>query len=46
MVRARELGLKVYHRSDILAEISRWGKFFLGDQELTEKQQQVDFLHM
>lgn len=30
MVRARELGLKVYHRSDILAEISRWGKFFLG----------------
>lgn len=30
MVRARELGLKVYHRSDILSEISRWGKFFLG----------------
>lgn len=30
MVRARELGLKVYHRSDILAEISKWGKFFLG----------------
>lgn len=30
MIRARELGLKVYHRSDILAEISRWGKFFLG----------------
>ena len=30
MVRARELGLKVYHRSDILAEISSWGKFFLG----------------
>lgn len=30
MMRARELGLKVYHRSDILAEISRWGKFFLG----------------
>ena len=30
MVRAKELGLKVYHRSDILAEISRWGKFFLG----------------
>lgn len=30
MVRARELGLTVYHRSDILAEISRWGKFFLG----------------
>ena len=30
MLRARELGLTVYHRSDILAEISRWGKFFLG----------------
>lgn len=30
MVRARELGLKIYHRSDILAEISSWGKFFLG----------------
>ncbi len=30
MIRARELGLKIYHRSDILAEISRWGKFFLG----------------
>lgn len=30
MIRARELGLKVYHRSDILAEISRWGKFFIG----------------
>ncbi len=30
MMRARELGLTVYHRSDILAEISRWGKFFLG----------------
>lgn len=30
MVRAKELGLKIYHRSDILAEISSWGKFFLG----------------
>lgn len=30
MIRARELGLTVYHRSDILAEISRWGKFFIG----------------
>ncbi len=30
MIRAKELGLKVYHRSDILAEISKWGKFFLG----------------
>lgn len=30
MIRAKELGLKIYHRSDILAEISRWGKFFLG----------------
>ena len=30
MLRAKELGLTVYHRSDILAEISKWGKFFLG----------------
>ena len=30
MVRAKELGLTIYHRSDVLAEISRWGKFFLG----------------
>ena len=30
MIRAKELGLKVYHRSDILAEISKWGKFFIG----------------
>lgn len=30
MIRAHELGLKIYHRSDILAEISKWGKFFLG----------------
>lgn len=30
MVRARELGLTVYHRSDVLAEISKWGKFFIG----------------
>ncbi len=30
MIRAKELGLTVYHRSDILAEISKWGKFFLG----------------
>ncbi len=30
IIRARELGLKIYHRSDVLAEISRWGKFFLG----------------
>ena len=30
MVRARELGLPVYHRSDLLAEISREGKVFLG----------------
>lgn len=30
MVRAKELGLPVYHRSDLLAEISRGGKFFLG----------------
>jgi UDP-N-acetylmuramate--alanine ligase len=30
MIRAKELGLKIYHRSDILAEISRWGKFFFG----------------
>ncbi len=30
MVRAKELGLTVYHRSDVLAEISKWGKFFIG----------------
>lgn len=30
MLRARELGLTVYHRSDVLAEISKWGKFFFG----------------
>ncbi len=30
IVRAKELGLPIYHRSDLLAEISREGKFFLG----------------
>lgn len=30
IIRAKELGLKIYHRSDLLAEISREGKFFLG----------------
>lgn len=30
MVRARELGLRICHRSDILVEISTWGKVFLG----------------
>lgn len=30
MIRAKELGLNIYHRSDLLAEISRGGKFFLG----------------
>ena len=30
MIRARELGLPVYHRSDLLAEISREDKFFIG----------------
>ena len=30
IMRAKELGLSIYHRSDVLAEISRWGKFFLG----------------
>lgn len=30
MIRAKELGLPIYHRSDMLAEISRGGKFFLG----------------
>lgn len=30
IVRAKELGLEIYHRSDMLAEISRGGKFFLG----------------
>lgn len=28
--RAKELGLTIYHRSDILAKISAMGKFFLG----------------
>lgn len=30
IVRAKELGLPIYHRSDLLAEISRGGKFFIG----------------
>lgn len=30
IVRAKELGLQIYHRSDLLAEISRGGKFFIG----------------
>lgn len=30
MVRAKKLGLKIYHRSDLLAEISRFGKYFIG----------------
>jgi UDP-N-acetylmuramate--alanine ligase len=30
IVRAKELGLPIYHRSDLLAEISRMGKFFIG----------------
>lgn len=30
IIRAKELGLPIYHRSDLLAEISREGKFFLG----------------
>lgn len=30
IIRAKELGLKIYHRSDILAEISRSGKLFFG----------------
>lgn len=30
LIKARELGLSVYHRSDLLAEISRMGKFFIG----------------
>ena len=30
IIRAKELGLPIYHRSDLLAEISRDGKFFLG----------------
>lgn len=28
--KAKKLGLKIYHRSDMLAELSRMGKFFLG----------------
>ena len=30
IIRAKELGLPIYHRSDLLAEISREGKYFLG----------------
>lgn len=30
IIRAKELGLPVYHRSDLLAEISRGDKFFIG----------------
>ena len=30
IIRAKELGLPIYHRSDLLAEISRGGKFFIG----------------
>ena len=30
IIRAKELGLPIYHRSDLLSEISRDGKFFLG----------------
>ena len=30
ILRAKELGLPIYHRSDLLAEISRGGKFFIG----------------
>ncbi|MBQ2611908.1 UDP-N-acetylmuramate--L-alanine ligase, partial [bacterium] len=30
IVRAKELGLPIYHRSDLLAEISKMGKFFIG----------------
>lgn len=30
IIRAKELGLPIYHRSDLLAEISSQGKFFLG----------------
>ena len=30
IIRAKELGLPIYHRSDLLAEISGQGKFFLG----------------
>ena len=30
LIRARELGLKIYHRSDTLAEISRTDKTFIG----------------
>ncbi len=30
IIKAKELGLQIYHRSDLLAEISRFGKFFIG----------------
>lgn len=46
MVRARELGLPVYHRSDLLAEISREGKVFLGYSGTHGKQPLADFLLM
>ena len=28
--KAKRLGLKIYHRSDVLKEVSSLGKFFLG----------------
>mgnify|MGYP002625774178 CR=1 FL=1 len=30
IIRAKELGLPIYHRSDLLAEISKMGKYFIG----------------
>ncbi len=30
MQKARRLGLEVYHRSDVLAKLSKMGKFFIG----------------
>ena len=30
MQKAKRLGLKIYHRSDVLAKLSKMGKFFLG----------------
>ena len=43
MVRARELGLTVYHRSDIWQKFHDGANFSLDIPELTEKRRQADF---
>ena len=42
IVRAKELGLQIYHRSDLLAEISRGGKFFIGYAGMFWKKQDLN----